>query len=73
MNPLAPIYNWRDQEDKGPNDHYGEIKGTVPRRMHPAEIAPTRPQNSCLNINDIDGTKANSTFSKAHFLDVQNL
>ena len=23
VNPLNPVYNWRDQEDKGPNEQYG--------------------------------------------------
>jgi predicted RNA-binding protein associated with RNAse of E/G family len=38
--------------------------------MHPIEISPNRPQNTCLNIGDIDGTKSNSAYSRAHFIDV---
>ncbi len=38
--------------------------------MHPVEISPNRPQNTCLNIGDIDGTKSNSAYSRAHFIDV---
>ena len=38
--------------------------------MHPTSV--NRPNNLCLDLNDIDGTKSNSCFSKAHFLDVKN-
>ena len=38
--------------------------------MHPKNV--NRP-NLCLNLNDIEGTKSNSCFTKAHFLDVHFL
>lgn len=38
--------------------------------MHPVTVNANRPNNLCLDLNDIEGTKSNSTFAKAHFLDV---
>ena len=70
VNPLLPTYYWRDEQEKGLNTKYGEIKGTAPKQMHPVDISPKRPQNTCLNIGDIDGTKTNSAYSRAHFIDV---
>lgn len=73
VNPLAPTYYWRDEQDKGLNKKYGQIRGTAPKQMHPVQISPNRPQNTCLNIGDIDGTKTNSAYSRAHFIDVTYL
>lgn len=69
INPLEPNYEWRDHDDKKLNKNYGRIDGTNPRQMHPVSV--NRPNNLCLDLNDIDGTKSNSCFSKAHFLEVK--
>jgi hypothetical protein len=39
--------------------------------MHPLEISPNRPKNSCLSIEDIEGTKTNSAYARTHFIDVK--
>jgi len=59
---------WRDQDDKSNlNSNYGNINGTNPRRVHPLNV--NRTNDMCFNVNDIEGTKSNSTYAKAHFLD----
>jgi len=39
--------------------------------MHPTTV--NRPNSLCLGINDIEGTQANSSFAKSHFVDVDIL
>lgn len=67
-NPLEPSYLWRDEDDRKLNDHYGKIKGSEVRQMHPQAV--NRPNNLSLNVKDIDGTQANSFYSRSHFVDV---
>lgn len=66
--PLNPKYQWRDEDDKALNNNYGKINGSNPKQMHPTKI--NKPNNYCLDLNDIEGTKTGSCFSKAHFLEV---
>lgn len=65
---MQPDYLWRDNPDKSLNPQYGRIEGTHPKSMHPHNV--NRRNNLCLDVADIEGTKANSFFAKTHFDDV---
>ena len=68
VDPLQPNYIWRDDDDKNLNQTYGKIVGSDVKRNHPQVV--NRPNNLSLGIKDIDGTQANSFFSRSHFVDV---
>ncbi len=67
-NPLQPTYHWRDNDNKQLNSGYGYINGNNPKQIHPLSV--NRPNNFCLGIKDIDGSQANSFYSRSHFIDV---
>jgi len=66
--PLKPSYLWRDDDDKNLNKQYGKIEGSEVKRIHPLSVS--KDNNLCLGIKDIDGSQANSFFSRYHFIDV---
>lgn len=67
-NPLEPVYNWRDNDQKQLSHSYGFIEGSRPMKLikQPAN----RPANTCLDTKDIEGTAANSLNAKSYFIDV---
>lgn len=67
VDPLQPNYMWRDDDDKNLNKAYGQIVGSEVKRNHPQSV--NKPNNLSLGIKDIEGTQANSFFSRSHFVD----